>query len=293
MKRPERKKFKAPKEDRLGLNQVKHVILVSSGKGGVGKSTTASNLASALLSKGYKVGVLDADIYGPSQNMMLGVDNNTGVVVSAENPMFTMPYHSPHGFKVVSIASRVDTQQALNWRGPMVSMVLHQLIFQTQWGELDYLVIDMPPGTGDIQIAICEKIKDARAVIVTTPQDVALIDCKKGIEIYKSNGIEIVGIVENMSAYVCKKCGDIEYIFGTEGGDKLATQYDTVVLGRVPIVTKIREDADNGSPIVLADPTSKVSEVYLQIADSVIERMPKKEEEEEDDEESDGETDSR
>lgn len=256
-----------PVLERDGLTKVKNIILVSSGKGGVGKSTVTSNLASALHVLGHKVGVLDADIYGPSQNMMFGIPNNTPVVPS-EDPRYVLPNESK-GIKVASIASRINENQSVSWRGPMVSMALINMIFFTNWGELDYLVVDMPPGTGDVQISICEKLHDAKVVIVTTPQDVALIDCKKGIDMYINNKLEILGIVENMSGHVCSCCGNVDYIFGSDGGDKLADEYNTKVLGKLPIATNIRVNADEGTPITLSDPENSLSKIYISIAEKV------------------------
>ena len=254
--------------DKQGIEKVKNIILVSSGKGGVGKSTVTSNLAGALYSIGYSVGVLDADIYGPSQNLMFGINNNIAVV-PAKNPMYTMPNESC-GIKVASIASRIEEGKSINWRGPMLSIGLINMIYYTDWGELDYLVIDMPPGTGDIQISICEKLKDAKVVIVTTPQDVALIDCRKGIDMYLNNRINIIGIVENMSGYVCSCCGNVDNIFGLDGGEKLAKEYQIKLIGKLPIQTNIRLNADNGLPITLTDPDNSISKIYESIAKEVV-----------------------
>jgi ATP-binding protein involved in chromosome partitioning len=256
-------------EHKLGIKDVKHVILVSSGKGGVGKSTVSANVAGALHKIGKKVGILDADIYGPSQAMMFGMETN--IPIQIEEDLKTLrPYETSHGLKFMSIATRITNEQSLNWRGTMVTMVLQQLIYQTNWGELDYLVVDMPPGTGDVQIFIADKLKEARALVVTTPQDVSLIDCKKGIDLFVKSKIELLGIVENMNVFVCPCCGHREHIFGSTGGDKLAEEYNTRVLGRVPIVTEIMEHGDSGTPIVLSK-DDVISETYLDIAKRIVE----------------------
>ena len=256
-------------KSKLGMENVKNVILVSSGKGGVGKSTTAANIATGLKSLGNEVGVLDADIYGPSQFMMFGLEDNSPVIVS-ENGKWVEPYIS-HDIKITSIASRVKRGQALSWRGPMVAMVLQQMIFETNWGELDYLVVDMPPGTGDIQIAICEKLPEAKVVIVTTPQDVALIDCKKGIDIYRSKNIKILGIVENMSVHICSNCGHKDHIFGEDGASQLEKEYGSKVLGRIPLNTTIRIDSDSGTPVSLKDDV--IGSVYKEISENIMKEI--------------------
>lgn len=271
------------KEKTLGLERVKHIILVSSGKGGVGKSTTASNIAVSLSQLGNKVGMLDADVYGPSQFMMFGLEDGSPLTIS-ENGTWVEPFLS-HDIKITSIASRVKQGQSLSWRGPMAAMVLHQMIYETNWKELDYLVVDMPPGTGDIQIAICDKLPSARAVIVTTPQDVALIDCKKGIDVFRSKKIDILGVVENMSVHICSNCGQIDHIFGEDGAKKLEEEYDARVLGRIPLNTRIRIESDSGTPITLMDPEGPIGSIYRTIAEQIMKEMP------EDVEEIDGETD--
>lgn len=267
----------------LGLSNVKNIILISSGKGGVGKSTTASNIAAGLSLLGNKVGVLDADVYGPSQFMMFGLKDDSQLTVS-ENGTFVEPFES-HNIKVASVASRAQTGQSFSWRGPMAAMVLHQLIFETNWGELDYLVVDMPPGTGDIQIAICDKLRSAKVVIVTTPQDVALIDCKKGIDVFKSKNIDIIGVVENMSVHICSNCGQIDHIFGEDGAKKLQEEYNVDVIGNIPLNTKIRIDADNGTPVTFLD--DLIQQTYKDIAQKIMKEIEK------DVETSDGETDPR
>lgn len=262
-------------QEKLGIKDVKNIILVSSGKGGVGKSTVSANIAGALHKIGKKVGILDADIYGPSQAMMFGMETNVPVIV--EDDLKTLrPYVTSHGLKFMSIATRITNEQSLNWKGAMVTMVLQQLIYQTNWGELDYLVLDMPPGTGDIQIFIADKLKEAKALIVTTPQDISLIDCKKGIDTFIRSKIEILGIVENMNVFVCPCCNHKEHIFGSTGGDKLASEYNTKVLGRVPIVTDIMKHGDTGTPIVL-ETDNYISETYLEIARKIIEAEDDKE----------------
>lgn len=256
-------------EHNLGIKDVKNIILVSSGKGGVGKSTVSANITAALYSIGKSVGILDADIYGPSQAMMFGMETNIPIQIEDDHKTLR-PYVTSHGIKFMSIATRITNEQSLNWRGTMVIMVLQQLIYQTNWGELDYLVIDMPPGTGDIQIFIADKLKDAKALIVTTPQDVSLIDCKKGIDVFVKSKIKILGIVENMNVFICPKCNHKEHIFGSTGGDKLADEYNTKVLGRVPIVTDIMKHGDSGTPIVLSKDNA-VAETYLDIARKIVE----------------------
>ena len=256
-------------QEKLGLKDVKNIILVSSGKGGVGKSTVSANVAGALHKLGKTVGILDADIYGPSQAMMFGMETNIPVII--EDDMKTMrPYTTSHGLKFMSIATRITNEQSLSWRGAMVTMVLQQLIYQTNWGELDYLVVDMPPGTGDIQIYVADKLKEAKALVVTTPQDISLIDCKKGIDVFVKNKIQILGIVENMNVFVCPCCNHKEHIFGSTGGDRLAAEYDTQVLGRVPIVTDIMQHGESGTPVVLAK-ENIVTETYMEIARKIIE----------------------
>jgi ATP-binding protein involved in chromosome partitioning len=256
------------KKNKLGMENVKNVVLVSSGKGGVGKSTTAANIAASLSLLGNRVGMLDADIYGPSQFMMFGLEDGSHITVS-ENGTWVEPFLS-HDIKITSIASRVKQGQALSWRGPMAAMVLQQMLFETNWGDLDYLIVDMPPGTGDIQISMCEKLPEAKVVIVTTPQDVALIDCKKGIDVYRSKNIEILGIVENMSVHICSNCGNVDHIFGEDGAKKLEEEYGARVLGRIPLNTTIRIDSDSGTPITLKDPKGPIGSVYETIANEIM-----------------------
>jgi len=270
-------------KNKLGMDNVKNVILVSSGKGGVGKSTTAANIAASLSLLGNKVGMLDADIYGPSQFMMFGLEDGSPITIS-QNGVWIEPFLS-HDIKITSIASRVKQGQALSWRGPMAAMVLQQMLFETNWGEIDYLIVDMPPGTGDIQIAMCDKVPKAKALIVTTPQDVALIDCKKGIDIFRSKNIEILGIVENMSVHICSNCGQMDHIFGEDGAKKLEEEYGATVLGRIPLNTKIRVDSDSGTPVTLTDQEGPIGLVYKTIAEEIMKECI------EDVEQSDGEAD--
>jgi ATP-binding protein involved in chromosome partitioning len=253
----------------MGVDQVKNIILVSSGKGGVGKSTVAANLAAALANQGFSVGVFDADIYGPSQFMMFGLENNQPFNLT-EDMKYTLPFDA-HGVKVMSIASSIRDDQAVSWRGPMATVALKNLLLNTQWNELDYLVIDMPPGTGDIQISLCELLPKAQAVIVTTPQDVALLDCKKGIELFVQRNIKILGIVENMSGYLCNHCGNIDHIFGENGANNLSDKYQVPVLGKIPLQTTIRINADQGKPI--AFDSGAISEIYKMIAEKISESI--------------------
>lgn len=253
----------------LGISDVKNIILVSSGKGGVGKSTTAANISAALSLLGNKVGILDADIYGPSQFTMFGLQECSTLNIS-ENGIWVEPFEA-YNIKIFSIASRVKKGQALNWKGPMTSMILHQMIFETNWGELDYLIIDMPPGTGDIQLSICDKLPQAKALIITTPQDVALIDCMKGIDVFRSKHLEILGIVENMSVHICSNCGHVDHIFGKEGAEKLEKEYGAPILGRIPLNTTIRIDSDKGMPITIKQPSLDISEIYMNMAKNIME----------------------
>lgn len=245
------------------IQSVKHIIAVASGKGGVGKSTTAVNVALALSREGAKVGILDADIYGPSQAMMLGVAQGQRPETKDEKWMFPI---EAHGIKSMSMAYLIDEQQPMVWRGPMVSTALQQMMFQTQWGELDYLIVDMPPGTGDIQLTFSQKVPASGALIVTTPQDIALLDAVKGIEMFRKVNIPVLGIVENMSMHVCSNCGHEEAIFGENGGAKIADQFQTRMLGNMPLDLDIRKQLDGGQPSVIADPESLIAARYQQIA---------------------------
>ena len=243
------------------LPGVKNIIAVASGKGGVGKSTTAVNLALALSAEGAQVGILDADIYGPSQPMMLGI---TGRPESIEEN--TMEPMVGHGIQASSIGFLIDDDAPMVWRGPMVTSALEQLLRQTRWRDLDYLIVDMPPGTGDIQLTLAQKVPVTGAVIVTTPQDVALLDARKGLKMFEKVGVPIVGIIENMSTYVCPSCGHEEHVFGTGGGQKMCKEYGVDFLGDLPLNLSIREHADAGRPTVVADPDGAISTIYKTIA---------------------------
>ena len=246
------------------LPQVKNIVGVASGKGGVGKSTTAVNLALALAAEGASVGLLDADIYGPSQPMMMGIE---GRPESADGK--TMEPMQNHGVQVMSIGFLVNPDDAMIWRGPMATQALEQLLRQTNWKDLDYLIIDMPPGTGDIQLTLSQRVPMTGAVIVTTPQDIALLDAKKGIKMFEKVGVPILGIVENMAAHVCTNCGHVEHIFGADGGKKMAENYQMDYLGALPLNMQIRLQADSGKPTVVADPEGEVANIYKSVARQV------------------------
>ncbi|MBC7376245.1 MAG: iron-sulfur cluster carrier protein ApbC, partial [Burkholderiaceae bacterium] len=240
---------------------VKNIIAVASGKGGVGKSTTAVNLALALSAEGASVGLLDADIYGPSQPMMMGVE---GRPESADGK--TMDPLENQGVQVMSIGFLVAKDEAMIWRGPMATQALEQLLRQTNWRDLDYLIIDMPPGTGDIQLTLSQRVPLTGAVIVTTPQDIALLDARKGIKMFEKVGVPILGIVENMAVHVCSNCGHVEHIFGQDGGKKMAAEYGMDYLGALPLDINIPLQADNGRPTVVADPDGEVAGIYKAVA---------------------------
>ena len=250
-----------------GLSGVKHVIAVASGKGGVGKSTTTANLALAMAAEGARVGVLDADIYGPSQGMMLGIPQGTRPETPTENAMKPI---MAQGLQVMSISLLIDETTPMVWRGPMASGALQQLAMQTLWDDLDYLVIDMPPGTGDIQLTLSQKVSVDGAVIVTTPQDIALLDAKRGIEMFRKVDIPVLGVVENMSTHICSNCGHEEHIFGAGGGERIAHDYDTQLLGSVPLSLSVRERVDQGKPTVSHDPESDIAQRYRSIAKQVM-----------------------
>ncbi|MEK9710979.1 MAG: iron-sulfur cluster carrier protein ApbC [Thalassolituus sp.] len=241
------------------IANVKNIIAVASGKGGVGKSTTSVNLAIAIAKDGAKVGLLDADIYGPSQGIMLGIEDGTRP--DTIDGKWFVPIEA-HGIKSMSMAYLVTESTPMVWRGPMVSGALMQILTQTQWGELDYLLIDMPPGTGDIQLTLSQKFPVSGAVVVTTPQDIALADAKKGIEMFNKVNIPVLGLIENMSMHICSNCGHAEHIFGQDGADTLAERYNTKVLGSLPLSKYIREQSDAGTPVVAADDCSEVSMMY-------------------------------
>ena len=243
------------------LPGVKNIIAISSGKGGVGKSTTTANLALALTAEGARVGILDADIYGPSQPMMMGV---SGKPESSDGK--TMEPLENYGVQVMSIGLLVNNDQAMIWRGPMATQALEQMLRQTNWKDLDYLLIDMPPGTGDIQLTMAQKVPMTGAVVVTTPQDIALIDAKKGIQMFEKVGVPILGLVENMASHVCTNCGHVEHIFGADGGKRMATEQGIDYLGALPLSLQIRLQADSGKPTVVADPESEAAQVYKKVA---------------------------
>ncbi|MDP2072710.1 iron-sulfur cluster carrier protein ApbC [Hydrogenophaga sp.] len=246
------------------MPNVKNIIAVASGKGGVGKSTTAVNLALALSAEGAKVGILDADIYGPSQPMMMGVE---GRPESADGQ--TMEPLENYGVQVISIGFLIDRDEAMIWRGPMATQALEQLLRQTNWKDLDYLIVDMPPGTGDIQLTLSQRVPLTGAVIVTTPQDIALLDARKGIKMFEKVGVPILGIVENMAVYCCPNCGHTEHIFGADGGKNMAAEYGMDYLGALPLNMQIRVQADSGMPTVVADPDGEISGIYKAVARQV------------------------
>lgn len=248
------------------FDRVKNVIVVASGKGGVGKSTSSVNLALALAQEGASVGILDADIYGPSVGMMLGIPE--GQKPETEENKYFVPIEA-HGIQAMSMAFLVDNNTPMVWRGPKVSGALIQLATQSLWNNLDYLVIDMPPGTGDIQLTLAQKVPVTGSVIVTTPQDIALLDCKKGIEMFRKVDIDVLGVIENMSTHICSNCGHHEPIFGEGGGSRIAQEYQTEVLGEMPLHQTIREQTDSGSPTVVAEPDSEVAHLYRDIARKV------------------------
>jgi ATP-binding protein involved in chromosome partitioning len=239
-----------------------NLVAVASGKGGVGKSTVAVNFALALAAEGARVGLLDADIYGPSQPRMLGL---TGRRPETRDGKLLEPLVA-HGIEAMSIGFLVDEQQPMAWRGPMVTSALNQLLTQTRWGDLDYLIVDMPPGTGDIQLTLAQRVPVSGAVIVTTPQDIALADARKGLEMFQKVHVPVLGVVENMSLHVCSRCGHEEHIFGERGGQNLAEQYGVPLLGSLPLDRRIREETDGGKPTVAADPSSPISRAFTESA---------------------------
>ena len=246
------------------LPKVKNVIAVASGKGGVGKSTTTVNLALALAAEGASVGILDADIYGPSQPMMMGLSGRP----ESEDGKTILPLES-YGVQVMSIGFMVEPDQAMIWRGPMATQALDQLLHQTQWGDLDYLLVDMPPGTGDIALTLSQRVPLTGAIIVTTPQDIALLDARKGLTMFEKVGVPILGIVENMAVYCCPNCGHTEHIFGADGGKKMAAEYKVDYLGALPLNMSIREQTDGGRPTVVADPEGDIAAIYKAVARQV------------------------
>ena len=246
------------------LPNVKNIIAVASGKGGVGKSTTAANLALALAAEGAKVGLLDADIYGPSQPMMMGIDRRPE---SSDGK--TMDPLENYGVQVMSIGFLVNQDEAMIWRGPMATQALEQLLRQTNWSDLDYLIVDLPPGTGDIQLTLSQRVPMTGAVIVTTPQDIALLDARKAVAMFEKVGVPILGIVENMAVHICSKCGHAEHIFGEGGGRRYAAERGIEDLGALPLDMQIRVQADSGKPTVVAAPDGEVAAIYKAVARKV------------------------
>jgi ATP-binding protein involved in chromosome partitioning len=250
------------------MPNVKNILAVASGKGGVGKSTTAVNVALALKSEGAAVGILDADIYGPSQPRMLGVsgrpDTSDGQRIEPK---------LAHGVQVMSIGFMIEEDTPMIWRGPMVTQALQQLLNETNWVDLDYLVIDLPPGTGDIQLTLCQRVPVSGAIIVTTPQDIALLDAKKGLKMFEKVEVPVLGIVENMALHTCSNCGHVEHIFGEGGGRRMSEQYGVPMLGALPLDIRIREEADGGTPTVVAEPHSSISAIYRDIARKAAGRL--------------------
>ncbi len=246
------------------MKNVKNIIAVASGKGGVGKSTTAVNLALALAAEGAQVGILDADIYGPSQPRMLGAQTRP-----ESKDGKSMEPVTAHGIQSMSIGYLVDEEAPMIWRGPMVTQALTQLLNETNWRDIDYLVVDLPPGTGDIQLTLSQRIPVSGAVIVTTPQDIALLDARKGLKMFEKVNVPVLGIVENMSTHICSQCGHEEHIFGAGGGARMAEQYDVALLGALPLDIHIRELADGGAPTVAADPQGRIAQIYRDIARKV------------------------
>jgi ATP-binding protein involved in chromosome partitioning len=243
------------------LPNVKNILAIASGKGGVGKSTTAVNLALALQAEGAKVGVLDADIYGPSIPRMLGVSGKP----DTKDGQHLEPKLA-HGLQAMSIGFMIEEDTPMIWRGPMVTQALTQLLNETNWVDLDYLIIDLPPGTGDIQLTLCQRVPVSGALIVTTPQDIALLDARKALKMFEKVEVPVLGIVENMALHTCTQCGHTEHIFGSGGGERMAQQYDVPLLGSLPLDIRIREQADSGAPTVAAQPDSKVAASYREIA---------------------------
>jgi ATP-binding protein involved in chromosome partitioning len=250
---------------------VKNIIAVASGKGGVGKSTVAVNLALGLAAEGASVGMLDADIYGPSQPTMLGIHGRP----ESKDGKSLEPMEG-HGIQAMSIGFLIDVETPMVWRGPMVTQALEQLVNETKWRDIDYLVVDLPPGTGDIQLTLAQRVPVTGAVIVTTPQDIALMDARKGLKMFEKVNIPILGIVENMSLHVCSKCGHEEHVFGTGGGERMSRDYGVELLGALPLDIKIREQADSGKPTVVADPDGRVAEIYRRIARRVAVKIAEK-----------------
>jgi ATP-binding protein involved in chromosome partitioning len=250
------------------IEGIKNIIAVASGKGGVGKSTTAVNLALALAVEGANVGILDADIYGPSQPRMLGV--NTQPESKDGNSLEPV---IGHGLQTMSIGYLIEEETPMIWRGPMVTQALEQLLKDTRWQNLDYLIVDLPPGTGDTQLTLAQKIPVSGAVIVTTPQDIALLDARRGLKMFEKVNVPVLGIVENMSIHICSKCGHAEHIFGEGGGRRMASEADVDLLGALPLDIKIREDTDGGKPSVVSDPNGRVAQIFRDIARRVSAKL--------------------
>lgn len=253
--------------EKFDLPGIRHVIAVASGKGGVGKSTVSVNLAVALAQQGARVGLLDADIYGPSQGALLGFGADARPEVKGEK---MLPLEA-HGVKCMSMSFVTSERTPAIWRGPMASGALQQLLTQTDWGELDYLIVDMPPGTGDIQLTLAQRVPLAGAVIVTTPQDIALLDARKGVEMFRKVEVPVIGVVENMSTHVCSQCGHEEPVFGEGGGESVAADYDTSLLAQLPLSMDIRLQSDAGHPIVVAAPDAAASASMFKVAYQVAE----------------------
>jgi len=252
------------------IKGIKNIIAVASGKGGVGKSTTAVNLAVAIAQNGHKVGLLDADIYGPSMPNMMGLKGRKPEVDTASKILYPL---ENYGVKVMSIGFLVPDDQAMIWRGPMVAGALKQLLQDVAWGELDVLIIDMPPGTGDAQLTLSQTVPVTGAVVVTTPQDIALIDCKKGIQMFDKVHVPTLGIVENMSVFICPHCNGESHIFAQGGAEALSKEFKTDVIAQVPLNMAIRENGDAGTPIVAADPESKEANIYKDLAKAVMDKV--------------------
>ncbi len=249
--------------------EISNIVAVASGKGGVGKSTTAANLALALAAEGARVGILDADIYGPSQPRLLGV---TGQRPATQDGKTLEPLVA-HGVQVMSIGFLIDEEQPMVWRGPMVTSALNQLLGQTHWQGLDYLIVDMPPGTGDIQLTLSQSVPVSGAVIVTTPQDLALLDARKGLKMFDKVNVKVLGVIENMATHICSACGLEEPIFGSGGGQRMAEQYQVPLLGSLPLDIRIREEADSGTPTVVAQPDGEIGQAYRDIALALAARL--------------------
>ncbi len=253
------------------ISGIKNIIAVASGKGGVGKSTTATNLALALSADGASVGVLDADIYGPSQPRMLGISGQP----DSKDGQTLEPMRSYH-LQVMSIGFLVDEETPMIWRGPMVTQALQQLLNDTNWNNLDYLVIDLPPGTGDVQLTLAQQVPVSGAVIVTTPQDIALLDARKGLKMFEKVEVPVLGIIENMSIHICSECGHEEHIFGEGGGQRMSEQYDVDFLGALPLDKSIREEVDDGRPSVVADPDGRIAQIYREIGRRTAAKLSQK-----------------